>query len=153
MFETYIRLMKQNCFLVFCFVKKRMKNGETMNNFLLSISRLLAVNLEAVSSKVNDIMKMYVGPVLSALGSCAVVFMVVLGVQYAKSESAEKKEELKKKLINALIGMLLIIGFAVLSFTVDWAFLVNIFGYAGNTHWENGSWQSGNGLIINSLLK
>ena len=133
-----------------------MKNGETMNKFMLSISKFLAMDLKAISDKVNMIMQEYVGPVFTALGACAVVFLVVQGVQYAKTEDANKREEVKKKIINAAIGMVIIIGLAVLSMSLDWGGIVNIFGYAGNTHWdpETQSWVDGKYAgAIRALLK
>ena len=133
-----------------------MRNGETMNKFMLSISKFLAMDLKAISDKVNMIMKEYVGPVFTALGACAVVFLVVQGVQYAKSEDVNKREEVKKKIINAAIGLVLIMGLAVLAMSIDWSGIVNIFGYAGNTHWdtETDSWVDGKYTgAIQALLK
>lgn len=134
-----------------------------MNNLMLNLSRLLAVDMAAISNKVNEIMKIYVGPVLTALGACAVVFMVVQGVQYAKAEDPAKREEIKKKIINALIGMVMIIGLAVLCIFVNWGSVVQIFGYAGDTWWcsQCKTWISKStnpcshytrSLIINALL-
>lgn len=138
-----------------------MENGETMNNLMLNLTKLLAVDMTAISNKVNDIMKIYVGPVLTAISACAVVFMVVQGVQYAKAEDPAKREEVKKKIINALIGMLIIVGLAVICMTVNWGSVVQIFGYAGDTYWceEHHVWESKSAgscypasLVIKALL-
>ena len=101
-----------------------------MNNLMLKICNLLAINVYAVAEKVQEILAFYVGPFLVAIGACGVVYMVVMGVQYAKAETADKRAEVKKRIINALIGVLLIIGLAVLAMAVNWAELVKIFGYS-----------------------
>jgi len=100
-----------------------------MNNLMLKICNLLAIDLAAVANKVKEILQMYVGPILMALGSCGAIYMVVMGVQYAKSESADKRGELKKRIINAFIGMLVIIGLACLAIWADWVGIVQMFGY------------------------
>lgn len=54
-------------------------------------------------------------PLLIVIGAAGSLYAIVLGVQYSKAESSEKREEAKKRLINALIGIIvLIILFVVL---------------------------------------
>ena len=118
--------MKQSFLLFFAKINE---NGETMNNLMLKICNLLAINVYAVARKVQEILNFYVGPFLVAIGACGAVYMVVMGVQYAKAETADKRAEVKKRIINALIGVLLIIGLGVLAMAVNWAELVKIFGY------------------------
>ncbi|MGN0961586.1 MAG: Mbov_0395 family pilin-like conjugal transfer protein [Christensenellales bacterium] len=96
--------------------------------FLLGISKLLA-DLTAVSNEVNDILNKWVGPIFLALGGVAAVYVIILGVQYAKSENDSKKAEVKSRIINCIIGLLAIIVIGVVCIEVDWASFVQIFGY------------------------
>jgi len=48
-------------------------------------------------------------PVIILLGVAGSVYAIVLGVQYAKAESADKRDEAKKRLINAVIGVVIML--------------------------------------------
>ncbi len=48
-------------------------------------------------------------PVIIVLGVAGTVYGIVLGVQYAKAESSDQREEAKKRLINAVIGIVIIL--------------------------------------------
>lgn len=103
-----------------------------MKKFLLSIARLLAPNAEnlaEVGKKVNEILGNIVGPVLIALGAAGAVYMIVLGVQYAKADADDKRAEVKKRLVNCLIGVIIMIVLVVICMAIDWAKFVQIFGY------------------------
>ena len=105
-----------------------------MKKFLMSMSRLLAPNketLEQLGIQIKDILSTIVGPILIALGGAGAIYIVVLGVQFAKSESEEKRTEAKKRMINLAVGVVLILSLAAVCSFVDWAGLVQIFGYAG----------------------
>ena len=105
-----------------------------MKKFLMSISRLLAPNretLEELGGQIKDILGTIVGPILIALGGAGAIYIVILGVQFAKSESEEKRTECKKRMINLAIGVVLILTLAAVCTFVDWASFVQIFGYAG----------------------
>jgi cell division protein FtsW (lipid II flippase) len=65
-----------------------------------------------------------------ALGGAAAIYIVVLGVQYAKSESDDKKAEVKKRIINMAIGLLVMLGLVLLCNFMPWEELVELFGYA-----------------------
>ena len=97
-------------------------------NFLLSISRLLG--LDEVSSEVNTILKQWIGPLFVAIGAVGFIYVIVLGVQYIKSESDSKRAEAKTRIFNCIFGVVLLIVIGVVCLAVDWAGLVEIFGYA-----------------------
>jgi hypothetical protein len=110
------------------------KNGEIMKKFLMSMSRLLAPNretLEQLGIQIKDILSTIVGPILIALGGAGAIYIVVLGVQFAKSESEEKRTEAKKRMINLAVGVVLILALASVCTFIDWASFIQIFGYAG----------------------
>lgn len=46
-------------------------------------------------------------PIIIILGVAGAVYGIVLGVQWSKAETGDKKEEIKKKLINAVIGIVI----------------------------------------------
>ena len=48
-------------------------------------------------------------PIIILLGVAGMVYAIVLGVQYAKAESADKRDEAKKRLINAVIGVVIML--------------------------------------------
>lgn len=108
-----------------------------MRKFLLSLSRLLAPNQETLvelGAQINEILGTIVGPILIALGGAGAIYIIVLGVQFAKSESDEKRNEAKKRMINLAIGVVLILGLAAVCTMINWAEFIKIFGYAGENY-------------------
>jgi len=106
-----------------------------MNKLLLSISRLLdtADKLDRISGKVHTILKTIAGPILLAIGSVGALYMVVLGVQYAKSENDDKRAQVKKRLVNLAIGVVAMFGLAAICLAVKWDVIVpELFGYMDN---------------------
>ena len=109
------------------------------NNLVVAMSKVMGgVNklsgsgdkrAQAVSDDVNTILKNWVGPIMICLGAVGAIYMVILGVQYAKSESDSKRAEAKSRMINCLIGVIAIIVLAALCIGMDWAGLAKIFGY------------------------
>ena len=97
-------------------------------NFLLNISRLL--DLQSVSDEVNTILSNWVGPLFITIGAIGTIYMIILGVQYIRSESDNKRAEAKSRIINCLIGVLSLIVIGALCIGLDWAGIVQIFGYA-----------------------
>ncbi len=54
------------------------------------------------------------GPILILLGSAGAIYAIVLGVNLSRAESADKREEAKKRLINFVIGIVAAIILLVL---------------------------------------
>lgn len=48
-------------------------------------------------------------PVIIILGVAGMIYAIVIGVQYAKAESSDKRDEAKKRLINAVIGVVIML--------------------------------------------
>ena len=44
-------------------------------------------------------------PLLIIGGTAGMIFVIILGVNFSKAESADKREEAKKRMINAIIGV------------------------------------------------
>lgn len=123
-----------------------------MTNLLANISMLLSQSDRVVKTakKVDEVLSNIVAPCLTVLGSLAIMYVIVLGVQYAKSENDEKRAEAKKRIINTAIGAVAIIVLLVLCWTINWATIIpQIFGYVdinGVTGSSGGSSSSSGGV-------
>lgn len=103
--------------------------GKCTNRFLGSMeSDVSGISGNGKNNDWLDILKVLVRlidqflPVaMILLGLVGSIYAIVVGVRYAKAENEEQKNEAKKKLINAAIGIL--IGL-ILMITM-WAFLKN----------------------------
>ena len=60
--------------------------------------------------QITDDMDMILWPLLIIVASAGSIYAVVLGVNMARADSTEKREEAKKRLVNVLIGIGIIIG-------------------------------------------
>ena len=52
-----------------------------------------------------DIVDSLLTPILIIGGTVGMIFVIILGVNFSKAESADKREEAKKRMINAIIGV------------------------------------------------
>lgn len=102
-----------------------------LRNLSINMGRLLA-DLNAVSDEVNTILKTWVGPIFIALGGAGSIYIIVLAVQYAKSENDSKRAEAKTRLVNCAIGVVALLVIAAVCIGLDWASIVQIFGYTSN---------------------
>jgi len=66
--------------------------------------------LTPILNAIKDIL----GPVLVVVASVGSIYAVFLGVNLAKADSAEKREEAKKRLINAVIALVAMIALILL---------------------------------------
>jgi len=83
----------------------------------------------ATAKKVVDIIKTMIGPVLMVLGGAGTIYIIILGVQYAKAEDNNKRLEIKKRLINLGIGVICIFVLATLCLAIPWQKLAtDLFG-------------------------
>ena len=55
--------------------------------------------------QIVDVIDGFLLPIILILGTAGTIFVIVLGVQFSKAESADKREEAKKRMINAIIGV------------------------------------------------
>ena len=87
-------------------------------------------NVVRTGQKVYEVLHNIVGPCLTALGSMAIIYMIVLGVQYAKSENADKRGEIKKRIVNLAIGVVIMIVMLTMCFAIRWDMVIpQLFGY------------------------
>ena len=127
-------MTKTNFFNKLCVSENILESN--MKNLLLGMSMLLesSKRLTETASKVYEVMTNIVGPCLSVLGAFAIIYVIYLGVQYAKSESDEKRAENKKRMINTLIGAIVLILLITLCYAISWNNLIpQMFGYMKGT--------------------
>ena len=75
------------------------------------------VELEPKFEWVRDVANAIYGllwPILIIVAAAGTIYAVVLGVNMARADSTEKREEAKKRLINVVIGLAVIIVLIVL---------------------------------------
>ena len=98
-----------------------------MRNLLLAES-----TVEGVANAFTKVMKSVVGPVIIVIGALAAIYAIVLGVQYAKAEDANKRKEVQGRLIGAAIGIVIIIVGIALVYAIDWSSIyTSFYGDAG----------------------
>ena len=62
--------------------------------------------VETITSAVDSVL----WPLLIVVGAAGTIYAVVLGVNMARADSTEKREEAKKRLINVIIGIAIMIA-------------------------------------------
>ena len=62
-------------------------------------------------------------PLLIVVGAAGMIYAIVIGVNMARADSTEKREEAKKRLINVIVGLAVIIAL-ILFFTLFIEFIV-----------------------------
>lgn len=53
-------------------------------------------------------------PAFAIIATLGIVYAIVLGVNYAKAETSDKKEEAKKRIINAVVGVIVMLALIVI---------------------------------------
>ncbi len=53
-------------------------------------------------------------PLLAVVAAAGTIYAIVLGVNMARADSTEKREEAKKRVINVLVAMVIIVGIILL---------------------------------------
>lgn len=95
-----------------------------IKNFLLDAA--------AVGSKVDEILKGWVGPLFVAIGGVGCIYVIILGIQFIKSENDSKRAEAKSRMFNCIIGIISLLVIGAVCIGLNWAGLANMFGYASN---------------------
>ncbi|MBO4413040.1 MAG: hypothetical protein J5779_03395 [Clostridia bacterium] len=63
----------------------------------------------SVKTTVVTVTKSILIPVLGIVGMAGVIWAIVLGINFAKADSNEKREEAKKRLISLVVGIVVVI--------------------------------------------
>lgn len=89
-------------------------------------------NFSDFEEVLNTIFKKILGPVFVVIGVAAVIYSIVLGINYAKAEDADARKKVQGRLIGSLIGAVIIIAGATLCFALKWEEILKAF-YKDNT--------------------
>ena len=91
---------------------------------LLAGVGLLATDTEGITNVnqfYNTVFEPVVGildsmlvPILILIGTAGSIYAIILGVNFSKAESSDKREEAKKRMINAIIGLVVTILLLIL---------------------------------------
>lgn len=74
-------------------------------------------NQQVIIDLVNDIkaaVDLVIWPLMILVGAAGSIYAVVLGVNMAKADSGEKREEAKKRLITAVVGLVIVVALILL---------------------------------------
>lgn len=63
---------------------------------------------------ITDVINSATWPLVILIAAAGTIYSIVLGVQMARADSTEKREEAKKRVINVLIGMAIAVGLILL---------------------------------------
>ena len=67
-----------------------------------------------IVAPIIEILNSLLVPVIILLGTAGTIYAIVLGVQYSKAETADKRDEAKKRLIHAVIGIVIMLVVLIL---------------------------------------
>lgn len=80
----------------------------------------------SVSTFVVDTINSILTPILSIVGAAGLIWAIVLGVQMARADSTEKREECKKRLIGLVVGIVIMVAL-ILFFNFGLEALIGLF--------------------------
>lgn len=110
--------------------------AKVMSVMLAYDTSKLPENFKWVGSVV-DAINTVVWPLLIVVAAAGTIYAIVLGVNMARADSTEKREEAKKRVINVLVGMVIIIGLILLLQLFVNNILPNFFGEQGSAVIDN----------------
>ena len=91
-------------------------------------------SLSGIAGNIGAIIQGVVSPVLLVIGAAGVIYAIILGINYIKAETPDKRKEAQSRLIGAIIGVIIIIAGIVICNAVQWDKLIsndgstNLFG-------------------------
>lgn len=69
---------------------------------------------KSIVKPIDELLDVMIIPLLVLIGSAGLIYSIVLGVNYSKAENADKREEAKKRLVNTIIGFVILLVLLVL---------------------------------------
>lgn len=88
---------------------------------------------QELANPIIKLIKQFAGPVLGIVGAIGAIFVIVLGVKFAKAEEPQEREKAKAHLKNAIIGFALIF-ILLLALNIAMPKLIDwVNGYGTNT--------------------
>ena len=100
------------------------------NLFMKGVS-FLGADIESganvVAKTIDTTVKSVLIPILTILGAAGLIWAIVLGVNMARADSTEKREEAKKRLISLIVGIVIMVVL-IIFFAVGFTPMLEAFG-------------------------
>lgn len=92
-----------------------------MNGFLINVVNFLGTGggtdvtivtdpwMKDIVKPLQSIVLSLLWPILFVLSVVGIVYVVMLGVQYAKAESPDNREKAKSRMVNAIVGIVIML--------------------------------------------
>lgn len=74
--------------------------------------------IQNVVAAVYNIVNKFIWPAVAIILTLGIVYVIILGVNYAKAETSDKKEEAKKRIINAVVGVVITLALIMLIYVL-----------------------------------
>lgn len=74
--------------------------------------------LNEVLNPVVNLLSILLEPLLILVATAGIIYVIILGVNYARAETSDKKDEAKKRIINAVVGLAITIVLLFLLYIV-----------------------------------
>lgn len=93
--------------------------GKIMSELLTMFSQLMVTKIDDKSqwSFLNPVLEVLASalvPILIIVGTAGMIYAIVLGVKLARAETTDARDEAKKRLINAVIALVVMIALILL---------------------------------------
>lgn len=85
---------------------------------------------KTVAKTVSGIVQSILVPILSVVGAAGIIWAIVLGINFARADSNDKREEAKKRLISLIVGIVVVVAL-MLFFLFGFEKLLEAFGVNG----------------------
>ena len=87
---------------------------------------------EAIRDTVESVVNTILLPIMGIVGAAGIIWAIVLGINMARADSTEKREEAKKRLIGLVVGIVVLIVL-VIFFAAGFVPMLEAFGIFGKT--------------------
>ena len=125
-----------------------------MSELLTMFSQLMVTKIDSNSdwaflNPVLDVLASALVPILIIVGTAGMIYAIVLGVKLARAETTDARDEAKKRLINAVIALVVMIALILLL----QLFTDNIAKWIGDVAGEGTGESGGSGSGVITGLK
>ena len=72
--------------------------------------------VQSIIKPIFDVLDWLLPVIMIVLGIAGIIYAIVLGLNYAKAESADQKDAAKKRLINVVVGVMVMLVALILIF-------------------------------------
>lgn len=122
--------------------------GKIMSELLTMFSQLMFTKIDSNSqwaflNPVLEVLASALIPILIIVGTAGMIYAIVLGVKLARAETTDARDEAKKRLINAVIALVVMIALILLL----QLFTDNIGKWIGSVAGEETDSSSGSSVI------